>query len=80
MEQLVLELNMFLRDSCLQCCAVCLLCGVLMACHESFPGQLVNFLICLLITQGWCIYSSALFSFLHYENTWKALLRMRCSL
>lgn len=46
MEQLgwvVLGLNMFWRNSCLQCCAVCLLCGVLMACHESLPAQLVNF-------------------------------------
>lgn len=47
MEQLgwmVLELNVFLRNSCLQCCAVCLLCGVLISCHESLPAQLVNFL------------------------------------
>lgn len=64
MEQLgwmVLGLNTFWRNSCLQCCAVCLPCGVLMACHESLPAQLVNFffLICLFIPQGPCIYSSA---------------------
>lgn len=46
MEQLgwmVLGLNTFWRNSCLQCCAVCLPCGVLMACHEPLPAQLVDF-------------------------------------
>lgn len=57
---IVLEMNTFLRNSCLQSCAVCLLWAVLMACHESLLAQLVKFLICSLITQGPCIYSSAL--------------------
>lgn len=59
--QIGLELNTFMRTPCLQCCAVCLLCGAPIACHDSLPAQLVIFLHLLVDYTGIsCIYSSAL--------------------